>query len=251
MPVTLDPTYLESLPAEQLLRTVIGHFGRRFAISTSFQRDGMVIIDLALRIDPATRIFTLDTGRLPEETFAVMEAVRTRYGACIELVYPDAAEVEAMTTLYGPNLFRSAVAQRKLCCQVRKVRPMERKMVEFDAHAVGLRREQSGERAATPKAQLVSGKWKFAPIADWTSAQVEEYLAKHDVPRHPLESRGYTSIGCAPCTRPVSAGESERAGRWWWEQDGGKECGLHVTPEGRMKRELDVLLDEVLAAARR
>lgn len=250
LPVTLDPTVLEDMTAEELLRTVIGRFGRRFAISTSFQRDGMVIIDLALRIDPATRIFTLDTGRLPEETFAVMEAVRSRYGAHIELVYPDAAEVEAMTTLFGPNLFRASVAQRKLCCQVRKVRPMERKMAEFEAHAVGLRREQSGERAATPKAQFVQGKWKFAPIAGWTSEQVEEYLAKHGVPRHPLESQGYPSIGCAPCTRPITAGESERAGRWWWEQDGGKECGLHVTPEGRMKRELDVLLEEVLAARR-
>lgn len=246
-PITLDPTHLDGLPAEHLLRLFLGHFGPGFAISTSFQRDGLVIIDMALRIDPATRIFTLDTGRLPQETYEIMEAVRAKYGARIELVYPDTAELESMTTRFGPDLFRHSVAQRKLCCQIRKVRPMERKLAQLDAYAVGLRRGQSGERAETPKAQLIDGKWKLAPIADWTSQQVEDYLNAHDVPRHPLESRGYPSIGCAPCTRPVAPGEHERAGRWWWEAEGGKECGLHVTPEGKMKRELDVLLDEVLA----
>ena len=241
---------LERLPAPDLLGWALDRFGSRFAISTSFQREGLVILDMALRINPATRIFTLDTGRLPQETYEVMEAIRAKYGARIELVYPATAELESMTAAYGPDLFRQSVAHRKLCCQIRKVRPMDRKLEEFDAFAVGLRREQSEERAATPKAALTVGKWKLAPIADWSAAQVEGYLTRNNVPRHPLESRGYPSIGCAPCTRAISPGESERAGRWWWEEEGGKECGLHVTPEGQMKRELDVLLEEVLTSVR-
>ena len=242
---------LELLPAQELLRWAMDRFGSRFAVGTSFQREGLVVVDMALRMRPSTRIFTLDTGRLPQETFEVMEAIRAKYGARIEFVHPVTAELESMTTQFGPDLFRQSVAQRKLCCQIRKVRPMERKLSEFDAYAVGLRREQSEERAGTPKAALLDGKWKLAPIADWTARQVEDYLARNGVPRHPLESRGYSSIGCAPCTRAVTEGESERAGRWWWEQDGGKECGLHVTPEGQMKRELDILLEEVLTSAPR
>ncbi|MEP7363407.1 MAG: phosphoadenylyl-sulfate reductase [Acidobacteriota bacterium] len=250
IPTEATATDLERLPARDLLAWALDRFGSRFAISTSFQREGLAIVDMALRLNPATRIFTLDTGRLPQETYQVMEAIRSKYGARIELVYPATDELEAMTSQFGPDLFRESVAHRKLCCQIRKVRPLERKMAEFDAFAVGLRREQSSERAGTPKAVQSGGKWKLAPIADWTSSQVEEYLTNHDVPRHPLESRGYPSIGCAPCTRAIAPGESERAGRWWWESEAGKECGLHVTPEGQMKRELDVLLEEVLTPHR-
>ena len=250
IPTEATASDLERLLATELLGWAMDRFGSRFGISTSFQREGLVLVDMALRMRPSTRIFTLDTGRLPQETYEVMEAIRAKYGARIELVYPATEELEAMTSRFGPDLFRQSVAHRKLCCQIRKVRPMERKLEEFDAFAVGLRREQSEERAGTPKVARIGSNWKLAPIADWTASQVEDYLAQHDVPRHPLESRGYPSIGCAPCTRAVSAGESERAGRWWWEQDGGKECGLHVTPEGMMKRELDVLLEEVLTPPR-
>lgn len=250
IPAEATAADLERLSAPDLLNWALSRFGPRFAISTSFQREGLVIVDMALRMNPATRIFTLDTGRLPQETYEVMEAIRAKYGARIELVYPATVELEAMTARFGPDLFRQSVAHRKLCCQIRKVRPMERKLAEFDAFAVGLRREQSEERAATAKATQIDGKWKLAPIADWTAADVEAYLARNEVPRHPLESRGYSSIGCAPCTRPIAPGESERAGRWWWELDGGKECGLHVTPNGQMKRELDVLLEEVITPRR-
>ena len=244
------PSDLEALDAPGLLRWAIASFGPRFSVCTSFQREGLILIDMAVKINPAVRVFTLDTGRLPPETYEVMEEVRRRYGINVELVYPDAAEAGSMTSLYGPNLFYESPARRKLCCQIRKVRPLDRKLEEFDAYAVGLRREQSEERGDTPKAQLSKGKWKLAPLADWTRAEAEAYIEANGVPRHPLEAKGYPSIGCAPCTRPVAEGEPERAGRWWWELDGGKECGLHVTPEGEMKRELDVLLAEVLAGNR-
>jgi thioredoxin-dependent adenylylsulfate APS reductase len=241
-----DLAFLHSLPAPDLLEWAIRTYGSRFAISTSFQADGLVLVDMAARVDRSVRVFSLDTGRLPQETYDVMDAVREKYGIRVELVSPDAGEVERMTTLHGPNLFYRDTALRKLCCHIRKTRPLERKLAGFDAWAVGLRRDQSAERASIAKAEYTAGKLKLSPLADWTSAQVEEYVARHDVPRHPLSQRGYPSIGCAPCTRAVAPGEHERAGRWWWETDGSKECGIHVTPEGQMRRAVDVLLEDIL-----
>jgi phosphoadenylyl-sulfate reductase (thioredoxin) len=154
-----------------------------------------------------------------------------------------------MVALFGPNLFYESVPYRNLCCQIRKVRPLNRKLASLDAYAVGLRREQSSTREDTAKITEVDGKLKLAPLADWTSGDVRSYAAAHDVLRHPLYDKGYTSIGCAPCTRAVQTGESERAGRWWWEGEGAKECGLHFTPEGRVERTLDVLLRDVLGSS--
>lgn len=237
---------LQSLNAAELLDWGLRTYGRRFAIATSFQAEGMVLVDMAARIDASVRVFTLDTGRLPEETYQMIETVRDRYGIRVEVVYPDAGEVERMTTRHGVNLFYREPALRKLCCEVRKVRPMERKLAELGAWAVGLRRGQSAERADTAKAEMVGQRLKLSPLANWTAAQVEEYLRRQDVPRHALYGRGYTSIGCAPCTRAVRAGEPERAGRWWWEENMSKECGLHVSPDGRLRQALDVLLDDIL-----
>ncbi|MBL8296013.1 MAG: phosphoadenylyl-sulfate reductase, partial [Bryobacterales bacterium] len=227
---------LETYKAAELVEWALRTYGRRFAISTSFQAEGMVLVDMAARMDSSVRVLTLDTGRLPEETHQMIDIVRERYGVRVEVVYPDAGEVERMTTLHGVNLFYRDPSLRKLCCQVRKVRPLDRKLKELSAWAVGLRREQSEERAATAKVEIVGERLKLSPLADWTAAQVEEYLTKHEVPRHALYARGYPSIGCAPCTRPVQPGEPERAGRWWWEENMSKECGLHVTPEGKLRQ---------------
>jgi phosphoadenosine phosphosulfate reductase len=215
---------------------------------TSFQSEGMVVVDIAARIDPSVRIVTLDTGRLPVETYDAIEAVRARYGVKIETVAPDAGEVERMVTEHGPNLFLQSVAHRMLCCQVRKVRPLERKTAELDAWAVGLRRSQSETRQTLSRVEEVDGgKLKLSPLADWTREQVEDYIREHDVPRHPLYAKGYTSIGCGPCTRATVAGEDERAGRWWWENGADKECGLHFTPDGRAERMVDFLVSQVTA----
>jgi phosphoadenosine phosphosulfate reductase len=227
---------LEDKSAAELLAWALGRYGDRFAVATSFQKEGMAIVDMAWRIRPDVRVFTLDTGRLPEETHAAIEAVRQRYGIRVEVVLPDPAEVEAMVGEHGPNLFRSDPALRAMCCEVRKVRPLERKLRTLDAWAAGLRREQSASRSQAPKVEAGGGAVKLCPLADWTAAQVDEYLRAHDVPLHPLYARGYKSIGCAPCTRATREGEDERAGRWWWERGTEKECGIHFTNDGRAVR---------------
>jgi phosphoadenosine phosphosulfate reductase len=206
----------------------------------------MVIVDMVARISPDVRVITLDTGRLPAETYDMIEAVRERYGVAVEVVSPDAREVEAMVTRHGPNLFYQSVALRSLCCHFRKVRPLDRKLEEFDAWVVGLRRSQSETRAGLDKIQNLNGRLKISPLADWSAEEVKAYILEHDVPEHPLYLRGFTSIGCEPCTRSVTVGEAERAGRWWWEDASNKECGLHFTPDGRVERTVDVLVRDIL-----
>ncbi len=223
-------------------------YSTRFAVVTAFQPEGMVLVDMAVRHAPQVRIVTVDTGRLPQETYDIMDTVRVRYGVTVEVVMPDAGEVERMVARHGLNLFRADPAFRKLCCQVRKVRPLEARLSgSIDAWASGLRREQSDERAAIERVEgFGTGRLKLNPLAEWTRAQVQDYVREHGVPVHPLLAQGYATVGCAPCSRPVHPGEDERSGRWWWEQDGGKECGIHVSPDGKMKRTLDVLLEEIL-----
>jgi len=232
----VDLQDIEGKSAAEILQWALRTYGNRFAIATSFQKSGMVVLDLAARTGLPFRVFTLDTGRLPEETSCMVDAVRERYGVRVELVSPDPSEVRAMVRQHGPDLFYDGVEFRKLCCEVRKVRPLARKLGELDAWATGLRRDQAETRAAVAKAAIVDGRVKISPLADWTAAEVEEYIRAHDVPVHPLYARGYKSIGCAPCTRPVMPGEGDRAGRWWWEQEARKECGIHFAPDGSVER---------------
>jgi phosphoadenosine phosphosulfate reductase len=240
------PPHPEHLPAEQLLRWAASTFGHTLAITTSFQDEGMVIVDMIAKIDSSIRVITVDTGRLPEETFSMIDRVRARYGIAVETVLPEAGEVEEMTRRHGANLFYDDPSLRLLCCQIRKVRPLERKLKEFNAWVVGLRRGQSKSRAALRKIEESEGRLKISPLADWSRDRVRAYIEANGVPRHPLYARGYTSIGCAPCTRANESGADERAGRWWWETGQPKECGIHYTAEGRLRRRVDVLLDEIL-----
>jgi thioredoxin-dependent adenylylsulfate APS reductase len=231
-----DYSNIEVAPAAEILAWATATFQDSFAIATSFQKEGMVIVDLASRVGRPFRVFTLDTGRLPQETYQMMQIVRERYGVNVEVVFPDAADVEPMVSLRGPNLFYESVEARQLCCEMRKVRPLARKLRELSAWATGLRREQAETRASVAKVQEVDGRVRISPLADWTAGQVDEYIREHSVPLHPLYARGYTSIGCAPCTRAVVAGESERAGRWWWEDSTRKECGIHFSADGLVRR---------------
>jgi phosphoadenosine phosphosulfate reductase len=224
------------LPADRLLAWAAETYGRRFAVVTSFQAEGMVVLDLARRADPGVWVLTLDTGRLPEETYQVIEAVRTGMGLEVEVVTPDPADVAAMVGRHGPNLFHKDPALRRLCCHVRKVAPLERALSGVAAWATGLRRDGGGpSRADTPRVELDAAHGdivKLNPLADWSRDQVWAYIRSHRLPVNPLYERGYTSIGCAPCTRPTRSGDDERAGRWWWEADSDRECGLHATLAG-------------------
>jgi len=232
----LDTKDIEEKSAAEILDWALSTIADRFAIATSFQKSGMVVVDLAARSGRPFRIFTLDTGRLPEETFAMAETVRQRYGVSVEMVAPDRSEIDDMVDRHGPDLFYDGVEFRQLCCEIRKVRPLTRKLRELDAWATGLRRDQADTRAAVPKAEMVDGILKLSPVADWTAADIEEYTRAHGLPVHSLYARGYLSIGCAPCTRPVQPGEDQRAGRWWWEQDAKKECGIHFAADGTVRR---------------
>lgn len=236
-----------ALPAQELMAWAIDRYKDRFSIVTSFQAEGMILVDMAVRVNPNVRIQTIDTGRMPEETYQVMDAVRERYRVAIETIYPDHRELEKMTALHGINLFYREPVFRRLCCHIRKVRPLDRALGNVDAWATGLRAGQSEERAGVEKVAESAGRVKLAPLADWTAAQVEDYLTAHDIIRHPLAAKGFRSIGCAPCTRAIQPGEPERAGRWWWEEGMSKECGLHATPQGTVKRALDVLLDDIIS----
>jgi thioredoxin-dependent adenylylsulfate APS reductase len=240
---------LETSTAQDVLAWGLEAFGDRLAVCTSFQAEGMAILHMAHRLYPGVRVFTIDTGRLPQATYDLMAEVRRRYGLQVEVVLPDSREVEAMVTRHGPNLFYDSVPQRLLCCEIRKVRPLDRKLRTLDAWVTGLRRSQSETRASICKVETDEAHGsivKLNPLADWTAEQVETYLRDHDVPRHALYAEGYTSIGCAPCTRAPLPGEGPRAGRWWWETETAKECGIHFTEEGRVARTADVLLEEIL-----
>jgi thioredoxin-dependent adenylylsulfate APS reductase len=222
----------EHASATDLLEWAIETFHPRLAISAAGGVDGMAIVDMAWRIDPSIRVFTLDTGRLPPETYTLFEEVRDRYGIDVEFEVPDADAVAAFQTQNGPNAMYRSVDLRTSCCTIRKVEPLKRKLATLDAWIAGLRREQWVSRRNIAKVEMDrehGGIVKLNPLADWALDRVWDYVRANEVPYHELFDHGYTSIGCTPCTRAVMPGESERAGRWWWEEDTDKECGIHCS----------------------
>jgi thioredoxin-dependent adenylylsulfate APS reductase len=218
--------------AEELLAWALDTFHPRIAISAAGGVDGLALLDMAWRINPDVRVFTLDTGRLPPETYALFEEIRDRYGINVEFEVPDGRDVAKLTTAYGPNLMYRSVDLRIACCNVRKVEPLKRKLATLDAWIAGLRREQWVSRRNIAKVELDREHGnivKLNPLADWSLDEVWDYVRSNEVPYHELFDHGFTSIGCAPCTRAVLPGEPERAGRWWWEEDTDKECGIHCS----------------------
>jgi phosphoadenosine phosphosulfate reductase len=239
--IVVDPVGAESLEARDVLALALGSLGReRLAIASSFGAEDVVLIDLLVSLEPRPRIFTLDTGRLPQETYDLIDQVRRRYTIEVEVYFPQAERVETMVGAKGVNLFYESVENRTSCCHVRKVEPLGRALATMDGWITGLRRDQISTRAETPKIGLDPqhpGLWKVAPLADWTADRVWAYIRERDLPYNALHDRGYPSIGCAPCTRAIEPGEDERAGRWWWEQPEERECGIHFDPRsGRMVR---------------
>ena len=237
----------ETEPAEALLAWAIERFSPRLSISTAFQADNAVLLDMAYEIDPSIRLFSVDTGRLPQETYDLIERMRGRYpNLQLDLLSPEAATVAAMVGRHGPNLFYRSVENRLLCCQVRKVQPLPRHLAGLDAWITGLRRDQWATRSDIRKVEIDHDHGaivKLNPLADWTEDEVWDYVRQRDLPYNALYDKGYTSIGCAPCTRPTKAGEDLRAGRWWWETNAPKECGIHCAIEtGGLEHELQALL---------
>ena len=236
--------------AREIVAAAIREFGSSLIVLSSFQREDVIVTDLVLSAAPATRILTLDTDRVPPATNLIIADVERRYSIAVERIVPDAEEVAAMVALHGRDLFRESVPNRMLCCDIRKSRPLARGLSGVAAYFTGLRRAQAKSRAAIEVFDRSAASVKISPLADWTTEDVARYTHEHGLPEHPLYAAGYTSIGCDPCTRPVVAGEDERAGRWWWESpEAVKECGLHFSADGRAERTVDVLLREVLAAA--
>jgi len=226
-----------SLKVAELLSYLHGRFGRRVALVSAFGPESQVLVDMLVRNDCPMRVVTLDTGRLPQETYDLIDATRKRYGIAVEVVFPERADVERLAYLDGVNSFRDSVAQRKACCHARKVLPLRRILRQLDAWVTGLRREQSVTRQDVAVAEWDESNEliKINPLADWRAERVWEYIRLHDVPYNTLHDSGYASIGCTPCTRTVREGEDIRAGRWWWELPEHKECGLHVV-DGQLTR---------------
>ncbi len=232
---SIDSDALERQSAEQILTWGIKNFHPRLALSASFGApEGMVLIDMMHRLEPTSRIFVLDTGRLHPATLDLIDRIRDRYGKNVEVVMPHGPDVQAMLNEKGMNLFYESVENRKMCCRLRKVEPMRRFVTELDAYVSGLRRDQNVNRLNTPKVELDvanGGLMKLNPLADWGRDQVMDYVKRHQVPTNRLHREGFPSVGCEPCTRAVAPGAPERSGRWWWEEDGSEECGLHVSDE--------------------
>lgn len=225
---------MESKSAQEVLRWAIESYGSRIGLASSFGAEDVVVIDMMVKISKDnTKVFTLETGRLNQETYDVMDAIRYRYGIKIDSYFPNQKEVEQMVRERGMNLMYESVENRKLCCEIRKVHPLNRALSSLDGWITGLRRDQVATRAATRKVEIDSahgGIVKVNPLADWSNKMVWDYINKNSVPYNKLHDLGYPSIGCEPCTRAVKPGEDQRAGRWWWEDQAQKECGLHWDP---------------------
>jgi phosphoadenosine phosphosulfate reductase len=223
----------EAKSPKELLLWSMDQYGDKAGLASSFGMEDMVLIDMIAKLNGSLTIFTLDTGRLHEETYELMDRVRSQYGLKIKTYFPDRDKVENIVREKGFFSFRESVDNRKECCYIRKVEPLNRALGELKAWITGLRRSQGVTRTDIPKVledadhpPLI----KINPLAEWSEEQVMNYIIENNVPTNILHKKNYPSIGCAPCTRPVEQGEDIRAGRWWWENPEHKECGLHNRP---------------------
>ncbi|WP_038249560.1 phosphoadenylyl-sulfate reductase [Ghiorsea bivora] len=216
-----------------LLQQAVADYAGDVVFACSFGAEDVVLLDLLDKHHIPIRVISLDTGRLPQETYDVMQIWRKKSSLDIDIYFPDAREVEKMIKQDGVNLFYDSVEKRKLCCHVRKILPLKRALSGAQAWVTGLRQEQADSRANMHAVEddQAFGIKKFNPLIMWTAQDVWDYIKSHDVPYNALHDQFYPSIGCAPCTRAISVGEDPRAGRWWWEQeDAVAECGLHANP---------------------
>jgi phosphoadenosine phosphosulfate reductase len=229
----LGRRYAEA-PAEAILAAALDAFHPDLAFACSLGLEDVALLDLIARGGLRPRVFFLDTGRLNQETYDTLEAVRARYGLPIEVYCPRTEAVQALLAAKGPNSFYASLENRSECCRIRKVEPLGRALAGASAWLTGLRREQGPTRGGLGPFQWDpehGGLVKVNPLFRWSLPEVWAYVRAHDVPHNPLHERGYPSIGCAPCTRAVAPGGDPRSGRWWWEEPEHKECGLHRSKE--------------------
>lgn len=228
--VELFNSWFEKESVETILYHFLQIYKGRIALASSYGAEDQVLTDMIVKIDPTTKIFSLDTGRLPEETYALMDQTNRKYGIKTEVLFPDRTALEALYQQQGINGFKESVENRKMCCQVRKLEPLRRALEGLEVWITGLRRSQSLTRESMRLVEWdeANGLLKLNPLIDWDEKRVWDYIKTHNVPYNALHDQGYPSIGCAPCSRAISEGEDLRAGRWWWENPEHKECGLHL-----------------------
>jgi len=220
---------LEGATPQEIIAFFSKEFSGRIAFASSLGAEDQVIVEMISAIDPRMKIITLDTGRLFQETYDLLDITRKKYGLSIEVCFPDAMDVEEMVNSRGINLFYDSVENRKLCCFIRKTEPLTRALQGMTAWMCGLRREQSVTRQQIKAVEWdsIQRKIKVNPLVNWSQEQVWDYIREHKIPYNSMHDKGYPSIGCLPCTRAIMEGENIRAGRWWWESPENRECGLH------------------------
>jgi phosphoadenosine phosphosulfate reductase len=217
-------------PAQEILSHFLSAYPNQITFATSMGAEDQVITHIMAGIDRSSRIFTLDTGRLFQETYDAIERTNARYGINIEIFFPDRQQVEEMVNKKGVNLFYESIENRKLCCHIRKTVPLRRALNGMDAWISGLRRSQAVTRKNLQPVEWDNtfGLLKINPLINWTEEQVWDFINKNNIPYNRLHDKGFRSIGCLPCTRAIDPDDDVRAGRWWWETPEQKECGLHV-----------------------
>jgi phosphoadenosine phosphosulfate reductase len=223
-----QPVLEKAAAVQARLAEALARYGR-LVYSNSLGAEAVVLTDLIWSHLPQIDIFSIDTGRLHEETYDLLERLQSRYHRRLRLVYPDAAALEALVARQGVNGFYESLSARLECCRIRKVEPFRRAIAGYPAWITGVRREQSSGRALgrLEEWDTEHGLYKLSPLLDWSEADVWDYIRARRLPYNSLHDRHYPSIGCSPCTRAIQPGESRRAGRWWWEQPESRECGLH------------------------
>lgn len=227
----LNERLSEADSLEEMLSRIIQDTEGRIVFSTSFSKEDQIILDAIARVQLPIECFTLDTGRLFPQTYSVWNRTKEKYGIRIKSFFPDALMVEDMLDAHGPNLFYESVALRKRCCEVRKVQPLKRALEGSTVWITGIRAAQSENRAEMALVEWDAARflYKINPLLYWSDDDVDAAIRQHNIPYNSLHDQGFLSIGCAPCTRAITAGEPARAGRWWWEDASKKECGLHIS----------------------
>jgi phosphoadenosine phosphosulfate reductase len=219
---------LEELSLPEGIAYIAAMFPGKVVFSTSLGQEDQVLTDVIFRNKLPVNIFTIDTGRLFNETYELLDRIEARYRNKVSVFFPEAADVESFVQTKGINSFYESVDNRKECCHIRKVKPLNRALAGAEVWITGLRAEQSGNRQQMPMIEWMEDRqlYKFNPLIRWSYEDMMDYIHQHNVPYSPLHDKGFVSIGCAPCTRAIEPGEDARAGRWWWETSQ-KECGLH------------------------